>query len=607
MHEGGGGMDRRQVLSTGAALGVGALLHGQAWAATPSATPPVLDHLLDRSLMASPQTATMSGLDSGSRTHLKHLLDDRGQANRLNVYAPFLSAAHPLAALPTPSDPRGRQWLETARWFAGTARDMAAFKTLTVSGYGYPIPYALTQLSGAYAEVPDLLATQHTIANTADCEAYLDRLAALTVAIDQDTAMSARQSAAGIVPPDFACDRALSQLKDLANDRGARSGLVQGLVGRATVAGIPGDWERRAVALVDGPIGAALARQQAHMMGLRSRAVSAAGLRDRPGGGAFYAMALRFHLTTATSPAEVHRIGLEQVAAVQAEADALMDRLGYAAGPTVARMNALAKDPAQLFPNTDAGRDALLAFVRERTEDMERRLPTAFDHLPRTLMEVHRVPVATQLGAPSAYSLSGSMDGTRPGIIYFNLSTTADWPRWQLPSTVYHEGIPGHHLQGSLVNEALAIPTLLKILQPNAYNEGWALYAEQLADELGAYDDAPIGRLGKLQLSLFRACRLVVDTGIHTQGWRRERAIAYLIDEGGVAPEMARREVERYIVWPGQACAYKMGYLEIMRQREAIRARLGTRFSLKTFHDTVLMGGGMPMSVMEKMLATALV
>lgn len=342
------------------------------------------------------------------------------------------------------------------------------------------------------------------------------------------------------------------------------------------------------------------------MADLRSRADASAGIGTRPQGAAIYDMMLHFHLTTRSTPADVHRIGLEQVAATQAEASALMNQLGYPAGPAVARMNALARDPAQLFPDTDAGREALLTFVRERSEDVKRRLSAAFSHLPRTQMEVRRVPEAIQLGAPLAYSTPGSPDATRPGVIFFNLATPADWPKWQLPSTTYHEGYPGHHLQGSLVSEAPAVPDILKIVQPNAYNEGWGLYAEQVADELGVYDGAPLARLGKLQASLFRACRLVVDSGIHAQGWSRERAIAYLIDEGGVPPETARRETERYMVWPGQACSYKIGYLEIMRQRQAATARLGNRFSVKAFHDAVLMGGGMPLSVMDQLLATSL-
>lgn len=598
-------MNRRELIAAGTAFGACAFLPKASAAAPQAANGRIFDRLLDRTLSASPQLATLFGLDTGAHAALKHRLDDRGPASRLNMYGSFHEMAPALAAAATPPDPRGRQWLETARWFADTAQDMATFRSLTVSSVTYPLPYALTQLTGAYVEVPDLLATQHSIAAAVDCESYVDRLAALATAIDQDTEMSRMQAAAGIVPPDFICDRTASQLGDLAKDRGAASGLVQALAVRAAAAGLRGDWERRATALVDGPIQAALARQQAHMRALRSQAVPTAGIGGRPQGGAFYEMALRFHLTTATSPAEVHRIGLEQVAATQREAAALMDRLGYPVGGTVARMNALAKEPAQLFPDTDTGREELLGFIRERIEDTKRRLPAAFSHMPRTPMEVRRVPSAIQLGSPLAYSSSGSMDGIRPGVIWFNLTTTGDWPKWQIPTMAYHEGLPGHHLQGALVNEASEIPAIFKLFAPNAYNEGYGLYAEQLADELGVYDDAPLGRLGKLQASLFRACRLVVDTGIHAQGWSRERAIAYLIAEGGVAPEAARRETERYVSWPGQACSYKMGYLEIMRQREATEARLGDRFSIKAFHDTVLMGGGMPLSVMERLLETS--
>lgn len=599
-------MNRRELMGAAAAFGVGGILPRTSIAAAPSVPPSLFDRVLDRTLTASPQIATLFGFDTGMHARLKHRLDDRSAVNRLGMYGSFLELAPALAATAVPPDPRGRQWLETVRWFADAARDIVAFEHLTVSSVTYPFPYALTQLTGAYVEVPDMLATQHSIADTVDCEAYLDRLAAFATAIDADTGMSRVQAAAGIIPPTVLCERTSSQLTDLANDSGARSSLVRALTTRAAAAGVSGDWERRATRLVDGPIRTALASQQAHMAELQSRADVRAGIGSRPQGGALYEMMLRFHLTTGSSPAEVHRIGLEQVAATQGEAGALMDRLGYPAGPAVARMNALAKDPAQLFPNTDVGREALLAFVRDRTEDVKRRIPAAFTRLPRTPMEVRRVPPTIQLGAPLAYSTAGSPDATRPGVIFFNLATTADWPKWQLPSTTYHEGFPGHHLQGSLVSEAPGIPDILKIVQPNAYNEGWGLYAEQVADELGVYDEAPLGRLGKLQASLFRACRLVVDTGIHAQGWSRERAIAYLIDEGGVPPETARRETERYMAWPGQACSYKMGYLEIMRQREAARARQGDRFSIKAFHEAVLMGGGMPMSVMDRLLSTTL-
>ena len=302
-------MNRRELLGSAAALSVGALLPRSAGAATPPTTATTFNRLLDRTLSASPIMATLFGLDTGDRAGLKHRLDDRRPTNQLNMYASFLELAPVLAAAPKPSDPRERQWLETAQWFAGAARDMAAFEHLTVNSTTYPCVYALTQLNGAYVEVPDMLATQHSIASSADCDAYIDRLAVLGDAIDQDTEVSRTQAAAGIIPPDFLCDRTSSQLADLAKDVGRNSGLVQALATRATAAGICGDWEREATKLVDGPIKAALERQRAQVAALRSRAGASAGVGARPHGDAFYDMALRFHLTTATSAAEVHRIG----------------------------------------------------------------------------------------------------------------------------------------------------------------------------------------------------------------------------------------------------------------------------------------------------------
>lgn len=560
------------------------------------------DALFEGALVASPETATLEGLDTDGRAALKHRLDDRSLANRLNVYSPLVTARASLAEQPRPSDVRERQRLQTFRWYADQAEQMRSVSGLTVNSYGYPIPYAVTQLSGAYAEVPDLLVNQHTIQTEADCEAYLDRLAALPRAIDQGSEVGRVQAANGVVPPDFICDAALAQLRDIAAGRGRQATLVLGLTARAKTAGIGGDWERRAVALVDGPVAVALSRQITHIEALRARSQPIAGIGGRTGGDHLYAVALAFHTSRAMTPDEVHKVGLKQVALVQAEAGVLMTRLGLGGGPVVARLNALAKAPDQLFPDTDAGQTALLAFVQERLADVMRRLPQAFNRLPRTPLAIRRTPVETQHGAPLALDLPGSADGTRPGLVSINLETTANWPKWQLPTTVYHEGMPGHHLQGSLATEAGGIPGLLKILQANAYNEGWAVYAEQLADELGVYDEMPIGRLGRLQASLWRACRLVVDTGLHAFGWSRERAIAYMTDEGGLTPDNARREVDRYVVFPGQACSYKIGQLEILRQRAAARARMGVRFSLKAFHDAVLLGGDMPLAVMADLL-----
>ena len=584
-------MDRRLFLQTGAAA---AALGGAPAFAAPDARA-TYDRLLDAMLAASPETATSAGLDTGARAALRGRLDAKTYANRLSLYGPLLGRRAELAGLGG-NTPRERAWAGTVRWTADAAEQMARFPYGGVGGYAYPVPYVVSQLTGDYLSVPDFLASQQPVETRADAEAYLARLADLPVEVDRDTAAMQADAKRGVVPPSFICDRALSQLADLRRDG---VGLARPLVAKTEAKGIAGDWGKRAAAIVDGSLAAALDRQIAAVTALKARAKPIAGVGAAlPDGQAYYAMCLRFQTSTSLTPDAAHRLGLDQVAMITAEADKLLRDQGHRDGTVAQRITALGKDPAQLWPNTDAGRAELLASIRARVADIERRLPEAFRTLPKTPLEVRRVPVATELGAPGAYSQSGSIDGTRPGAIYFNLHDTANWPKWGLPTTVYHEGLPGHHLAGSIANEATDTPTLLKLLGTSAYNEGWALYAEQLADEMGVYADMPLGRLGRLQQSLFRACRIVVDTGMHAFGWSREKAIAYLIDNAGSTPEDSRREIERYVVWPGQACAYKIGHLEFLRLREKAKAKLGSRFDLRAFHDTVLLPGSMPLEVM---------
>ncbi|MDE2356255.1 MAG: DUF885 domain-containing protein, partial [Alphaproteobacteria bacterium] len=396
-------------------------------------------------------------------------------------------------------------------------------------------------------------------------------------------------------------DRAIAQLQDFQKGQhGPQASLVTSLVRRAAARGLAGDWAGRAQALVDGEIAAATARQLALLQSLQTTARAAAGVDALPGGAVYYAACLKFHTTTAHTPDEVHRMGLDEVESVSGRMRYILNAQGLEGLSVGQALAKLSTAPAQLFPDTDAGREAILDDVRARLKDMAGRLPKVFDRLPRTPLEVRRVPPAIELGAPGAYEQSGSVDGSRPAALYFNLHQVGDWPRWTIPTTAYHEGDPGHHFQGALANEASDIPTLFKALQLNAYVEGWALYAEQLADELGVYDADPLGRLGMLQGSLFRAARLVVDTGLHALGWSRDKAIAYLVETAGSTPNDARREVERYCAWPGQACAYKIGQLSFDRLRGDAREQLGTRFDIKGFHDAVLGYGALPLAVMDQ-------
>ncbi|MDB5424997.1 MAG: hypothetical protein JWQ29_2413 [Phenylobacterium sp.] len=596
-------LDRRAFLLATAAA---AVARSASAAATPAdaKAAALYGQLLEGYLAASPEAATTAGLDTGPHADLKRRLDDRSYAHRFDFYDGLANALPQLSAIDEAAlSGRGPAYLGTLRWTSERAREFRRFAYGGVGGYAYPVPYNVSQVSGAYQAVPDFLDTQHVIASPADAEAYLDRLAAFAPVLDQETARIGHDAGLGVAPPGVILDRTLKQLAGLLAQHGEASGLAASLARRTAAKGIAGDWGTRAAALVDGPVAGALDRQIAALTALRPQARTGAGVESLPDGGAYYAMCLRFHTSTNLTPDAAHALGLEQVKLVTAEARAVLAQQGVTQGTVGDAIKALSVDPAQLFPDTDAGRAALLDYARGLVKDMYGRLPGAFTALPKTPMEVRRVPPEIELGSPGAYSQSGSLDGTRPGAIYFNLHDTANWPKWQIPTTVYHESVPGHHLQGSIANEAREIPTLVKLLGANAYAEGWALYAEQLADEIGAYDDFPLGRLGRLQASLFRACRIVVDTGLHAKGWSREQAIAYLIANAGSTPDDARREIERYMSWPGQACGYKIGHLEFERLRDLAKAKMGPRFSLKSFHDTVLLAGSMPLEVMAREVA----
>jgi uncharacterized protein (DUF885 family) len=583
-------MDRRAFLASSVAA---AALSGPAGAAPADPFPAVLEALL----ALSPEQATGAGLDTGARSGLKYRLDPRDAAHRLRIYDALIEARPALQNARNGASGRYARFLDSALWVSDIFAGFRRFSYASVDGGYYPVPFAVTQMSGAYKDLPDFLDVQHAVATRNDAEAYLDRLADFAKVVEAETALCREQAASGAAPPDFILDRTVTQLQQFqAAQSGATPGLVASLVRRTTKAGLAGDWEARASALVTGPLATAIARQAALIEGLKRGARPTAGVGELPDGQAFYARCLAFHTSTDLSPDAAHAIGLEQVKAISAEARAVLDAQGVTQGTVADGIKALWTDPRDQFPDTDAGRAQVLAFIQGRLDDIKARLPKAFSALPKTPLEVRRVPPEIELGAPGAYSQGGSIDGSRPGAIYFNLADTRNWPRWVTPTTVYHEGLPGHHLAASFANEAEDIPTIFKLLVFNAYNEGWALYAEQLADELGVYDDAPLGRLGRLQDSLFRACRIVVDTGLHAKGWSRERAIAYVVDNAGSTPDDARREIERYCSWPGQACGYKIGHLEFLRLRAAARSKLGQRFDLKAFHDTVLRNGPMPLT-----------
>jgi uncharacterized protein (DUF885 family) len=300
------------------------------------------------------------------------------------------------------------------------------------------------------------------------------------------------------------------------------------------------------------------------------------------------------------SPEEVHKFGLDQAKMLTDRLDAELTRQGFTGGTVGERMAALYKNPDQLYANTDAGKAQAIAYCNARLDAIRGRLPSVFERVPPYSFEVRRVPPQTEAGAAAAFSQSPAIDGSRPGLVYFNLKDSADWPKFCLSTTVFHEGLPGHQLEGGLALSNTALPLIRKMTSFSGYGEGWALYAEQLADEIGMYDDDPLGRLGYLKFMLFRANRCVVDTGIHHFKWSREQGIQRFVDGEGETPGFAAREVERYTVNPGQACSYKLGHSVFTDIRTQAKAKLGPRFDLKAYHTAVLRYGRLPLDVLRQ-------
>ena len=296
-------------------------------------------------------------------------------------------------------------------------------------------------------------------------------------------------------------------------------------------------------------------------------------------------------------------MGLQQVAELSARADVLLRAQGLTQGTVGERIASIASHvPGQVYPNTDAAKEQLLADLNAQMSTVMARMPEYFGRLPNAACDIRRVPKEIEVGAPGGYYQSPSLDGSRPGAYYINLRDTAEWPKFTLPTLTYHEAVPGHHFQIALQQEKTETPLLLKVLGFSAYTEGWGLYAEQLADEIGMYENDPWGRIGSIQSLMFRAARLVVDSGLHYKRWSREQGIRYMVETLGDQESSITTEVERYAVWPGQASSYKVGHTTWVRLREQAKATLGDRFDIKGFHDTGLDAGGVPLTVLERVI-----
>jgi uncharacterized protein (DUF885 family) len=597
-------MNRREVLAALVSAAALPLASGCARERASSATPiseadvlALLDQTADNLLRLGPEGATSLGIDTGTRGALRSQLTDRSASGQQQIANQIRADLARLTALDTSGLSHAmRTSVEVVRSAYATSLEGFALPYGDVAVGGWRnTPYVVIQNVGAYLDVPRFLDAEHRVENANDAEAYLARAQSYAKQLDGELGRIQSARAAGLVPPAFLIDKALAQMTLSAKSARDGGGLVESLERRVT--NIPGNWGERARAIAAKEVAPALDRQLAELKAQRGSATNDAGMWARPHGDEYYRWALKASTTTTMTPDEVHELGRSELQRLHAEMDGLLRKVGYTQGAVGTRMQALAKDPRYQFSEGDKGRAEIIAFIQNRLEWIRAQMPRAFTTLVNPKMEVKRLPPEEEPGAPGAYGGAGSIDGSIPGRYWINLRTTSLHSKYSLADLTFHESIPGHIWQGEYTRR---MPLIRQMLAFNVYSEGWGLYAEQLADELGAYDGDPVGRLGYLQSIAFRACRLVVDTGIHAKRWTREEAVRYFVDVNGSNPLEVASEVDRYCSWPGQACGYKVGHSEINRLRQQATTARGATFDLRAFNDTVVLGGNVPLDVLAK-------
>ncbi|HEX6315347.1 MAG TPA: DUF885 domain-containing protein [Gemmatimonadaceae bacterium] len=559
----------------------------------------LLDECAEHLLALFPESATSLGIDTGNRAALRSQLTDRSAAGKQRIADQVRADLERVNALDTEGlSHKTRTSIEVVKSAYATALEGFAlpYGDITVGSWRNT-PYVVIQNVGAYLDIPRFLDSDHRIEAASDAEAYLARLQSYAQQLDGELGRIQAAREMGLVPPAFLLDKAVSQIG--LSLRSAREGgsVVESIERRTREKNIPGPWAERARTVAAQEIAPALERQLNELQAQRRLANNDAGISHRPQGDAFYRWALKASTTTTMTPDEIHELGQSELRDLHAQMNTILNEVGHTRGSVGERMKALAEDPRYQFAEGDPGRAEIMAFIDEKLEWIRAQMPRAFTTVVDPNMEVKRLPPEEEPGAPAAYGGAGSIDGTIPGRYWINLRTTDLHSRYSLPDLSFHEAIPGHIWQGEYTHD---MPLIRQLLAFNAYSEGWALYAEQLADELGAYERDRVGRLGYLQSLAFRACRLVVDTGLHAKGWTRDQGVRFFVDVNGTNPLEAASEVDRYCSWPGQACGYKVGHSEINRQRAKARQALGDRYDLRDFNDTVVLGGNVPLDVLSR-------
>ena len=559
-------------------------------------------------LRYSPETASRLGVDSNNAGYSSYssMLDDRSQAAFERKRLDRIEASTELdqidiSGLPEPSR---TNFLVTQSALRNVI-DIARFGHGQVS-FGYSRPYAVDQLSGAYIDLPDLLLNRQNVRNEAEAVAFIDRLVLMADAIDDERRRLVAEFDAGIAPPRFIFERMADLSSQLSSVDENGTHEIFGAF-RSYVENVADLTPRnRQLILTEADrvlkteILPAYARFENSLTQLADKAREAPGIWAISQGDAYYVAALEFYTgQDGLEPAKLHEDGLAIVQDITHDLDIALQEAGYLDGSISERLAQIHAVPGQIFANDREGRQALLDRLHDHLDQAETFLPQIISRRPGTDIRIAPVPDILSNNAPGGYYSPASADGTSPATFFINLRDTAEWPAYSLPTLLYHEALPGHHLESALIAEERGLSITRQLIWIPVYGEGWALYAEDLANEFDAYADDPLGKVGYLQSILFRAARLVADTGLHHQRWSRERAVNYLVDATGQSRTAMETEVDRYTVWPGQAVSYMIGRQFIWSQRQRAQKALGDDFNLPEFHKVILQNGPRPLNLVK--------
>ncbi|ASK68632.1 DUF885 domain-containing protein [Shewanella bicestrii] len=558
---------------------------------------------LDRSMVKmafeSPETLTSLGfLESVGITGHNALLDDDSPAAMDKTFTQVRALRDTLLSYQdTDLDDNQRISKDIALYLADFALASEPYRY-----HNYPV----NQLFGVQNGYPSFMQAQHQVHSVEDAENYLSRLIAVKTKFGQTIEGLKLREAKGIIPPKFVIERVLTEMNDFINAPVEDNILYSSFKTKLADTQISADEQARllaqAKANIESDVKPAYRLFIDYFTALQAKAGTDDGYWALPNGDVAYEQLLKFFTTTNYSADEIHAKGLAEVSRIQDEIMTILAAQGYdtSQGFSVA-IEALAADPKFYYEDSDAGRAQILVDYQKILDEVNAGLDNAFRIRPKAGMEVVRIPEFKEKTAPGAYYQQPAIDGSRPGRFYANLFDIKATPKYGMRTLAYHEGIPGHHFQIAVAMELEGQPLIRKMAPFTAYIEGWALYSERLAWELGFQQD-PFDNIGRLQAELFRAVRLVVDTGIHHSRWTREQAIDYMKQNTGMSDRDVTAEIERYIVMPGQATAYKVGMMKILELREKAKQALGDKFDLRDFHDVVLKNGAVPLDILEKLV-----